>query len=358
MNFAKTLLVILSLSFALNLLPSMEAEAEDNWIWIPIVFYTPESQGGFGLMLIQKLWKEAEGKSSNIRYMGMYTLANQFLTSFMPTLYFWEGQFEIGTRHSYQEYPNNFYGLGNETDIDDEETYKRNKFTNSIWFRWFFWQPLFIGATFQDEKRKIVDWDEGGIVEPILIAGGEDFHLQSITGQFGYDSRDFPQSPFSGMYHRLWARSTRGLSADYEESFKSLGADLRFYAQVFTEHVWALQIEGVKIEGDAIPFFALAELGGSNVLRGIYLGRYRDRARVSVQTEYRMPFIWKLNFVLGVGAGQVAEEPSEFAMSRFHNSANLGVRYKLDPEERTMIRFDLGFAEDDIGVYFTIDEAF
>jgi hypothetical protein len=68
--------------------------------------------------------------------------------------------------------------------------------------------------------------------------------------------------------------------------------------------VLALQAVATMTAGD-VPFYMLAQLGGPNVMRGDYEGRYRDRELLAVQLEYRFPILWRFGGTAFAGIGMV-----------------------------------------------------
>jgi hypothetical protein len=59
----------------------------------------------------------------------------------------------------------------------------------------------------------------------------------------------------------------------------------------------AIQAYGEFVAGSP-PFYKYPALGGSNRMRGYFYGRYRDKAYVMEQAEYRRHNWWKLGGIL------------------------------------------------------------
>jgi outer membrane translocation and assembly module TamA len=95
-------------------------------------------------------------------------------------------------------------------------------------------------------------------------------------------------------------------------------------------------------------------------MRGYFYGRYRDKAYMTAQAEYRRHLWWKLGGVVFLGFGQVGPELSAYRLDSFHSSYGFGLRYLFNPEEHVNIRVDFGFGRNDTttGVYFGVEEAF
>ena len=93
-------------------------------------------------------------------------------------------------------------------------------------------------------------------------------------------------------------------------------------------------------------------------MRGYYEGRYRDKKLLAMQTEYRIPIIWRFGAALFAGAGDVAPALSKFNLSSVKPSYGFGLRYLFDPVEKMCIRIDFGFGKGTSGMYITANEAY
>ena len=137
---------------------------------------------------------------------------------------------------------------------------------------------------------------------------------------------------------------------DYEFNF-------RHYTALSERDIIAMQFYFRMVTGNP-PFYELSALGGQNVMRGYYEGRYRDRYYYSFQSAYRFKLFWKLGAVLFAGIGDVSDAVGNFKFKYIKPSYGAGLRYMLDEEEKLNLRVDAGFGKDAFGVYFSIEEAF
>lgn len=154
--------------------------------------------------------------------------------------------------------------------------------------------------------------------------------------------------------------SSRGLGSDL--SFGTLISDTRYYKSVFKNQVLAVQFLGQFTWGD-VPFNQLSQLGGPNVLRGYYLGRFRDNNLLAAQLEYRfLPL--PLGFTKRIGAavfgstGTVSHHYNDFSIHEFKGSAGAGLRYLLFPKKDIYVRMDYALTREGNGFYIYIGEAF
>lgn len=99
-------------------------------------------------------------------------------------------------------------------------------------------------------------------------------------------------------------------------------------------------------------------LGGAELMRGYYEGRYRDKQFIGGQAEYRMPIWWRFGAAAFAGLGDVAPAIQEFRLSSFKPSYGLGLRFMVNPKEKVNIRLDYAWGQQTSGFYLEITEAF
>jgi hypothetical protein len=102
----------------------------------------------------------------------------------------------------------------------------------------------------------------------------------------------------------------------------------------------------------------MSYLGGSDIMRGFYSGRYRDKDLIATQAEYRRQLTNKWGFVVFAGLANVSDKLSDFDFSFLKNSLGLGLRRVLDKKERVNLRLDVGFGDGQPNFYVNIAEAF
>jgi len=101
----------------------------------------------------------------------------------------------------------------------------------------------------------------------------------------------------------------------------------------------------------------LPGVGGQNVLRGYYEGRYRDNLMAVVQAEYRFP-VWKrLGATVFGGVGNVSSRFDNFAVGDLKYAGGAGLRFRVSPEG-VNLRLDYAVTPNSSGTYITIQEAF
>jgi outer membrane protein assembly factor BamA len=99
-------------------------------------------------------------------------------------------------------------------------------------------------------------------------------------------------------------------------------------------------------------------MGGNDVLRGYYKGRYRDKNLIAAQLEYRFPIYKWFKGSMFCSAGDVSNEIDEINLREVKLSYGFGLRARVNPAN-VHLRFDVGLTpENKPAFYFTANEAF
>jgi outer membrane protein assembly factor BamA len=133
--------------------------------------------------------------------------------------------------------------------------------------------------------------------------------------------------------------------------------DLRQYFPIRPEHTFAANVYMAVQDGEA-PFYQLPQLGGAELLRGYFEGRYRDKTLMLAQAEYRFPIVWRFGGAAFGGVGNVSPTFREFGSTFPKWSVGAGLRLMLNRDEQLNLRADLGLGRDTQGFYVGIGEVF
>lgn len=326
---------------------------------LPIIFYTPETKlaaGGLVNYYFRESGSKTESRASSIMPSLIYTQNKQILAELSTYLYWKDEAYYSEGYLAYIKFPAKFYGIGNNTKEDDEEDYTPRFVRLEISFQKKVRSGLYLGMRYELERRKLTEVEEDGLLARGDILGSEKGMTSGAGVRASWDSRNQVYSPSSGAYHQASATFFKSaLGSDYD--FVRYVLDLRQYFGVSSSHVAAFQAYARSVTGDP-PFQKLSLLGGQNMMRGHYEGRYRDKNMLILQAEYRMPVWWRFGLAGFAGFGDVADEFSNFRLSSFKHSLGAGIRYRISPDEGINVRLDFGFGEGTSGLYITFNEAF
>lgn len=324
-------------------------------IILPAVFYTPETRIGGGGAAGLYWTSTPDGPTSSVLAALIYTQRSQITASVAPDLYLAGDRYRLSGAMAYFDFPDHFYGVGQDTPESAKEEFSARTFETMLRFQWKLAPGLRLGPMYYLRYRDFYKVEEGRSIDSGMLVG-TDGGLSSGAGfSLEWDRRDSQFYPTRGTYAILEGALFDGmLGSDYD--FTRLSADVRVFRPVRRRHVLAFQ--GVAaVSGGTVPFHLLPGVGGQNMLRGYYDGRYRDNLMAMVQAEYRFP-VWKrLGAVVFAGAGNVSSRFDNFALDDLKYGGGAGLRYRVSPEG-VNIRLDYAVTPISSGMYITIQEAF
>ena len=328
----------------------------------PYVYYTPETEAAIGMGGIVTFYTSKTDRilrPSKVTVSAYYSTRKQYKVSLTPQVYLRRNQWLARAPLSYGLYVDKFWGLGGDAPEIEHEDYKVEGFDALLAVEWpTFILPFALRAGFMYELNKSVIIDQ--LDNPNLTSGEVTGSAGGWTSGIGanlvWDDRDHTFFPNRGGLQEV--RSLfyfPGIGSDF--GFTSWTVDLRRYLALQPDHVIALQLFGSFVTGDP-PFYQYPALGGQNLMRGYFTGRYRDKTYVAGQIEYRQYFWRRLGFVAFAGVGDVAPALGDFALGDFKYSLGFGLRFKFNRAEKVNLRADIGFGRGTNGVYFGLEEAF
>ncbi|MCG8603711.1 BamA/TamA family outer membrane protein [bacterium] len=338
-----------------------EAENSDNhgFIFIPAIFYTPETKLAGGASVIH-YFRQASSlatvRPSTVQPTLVYTQRNQIIASVGTDLYWSEETYRLTGGVFYQKYPDKFYGIGAETTDSMEEDYTPKRFGLFVNGLRKVGRGLNVGFLYELGHETISESESGGLLDSGGVPGSEGGTVSGAGLLFNLDTRDNIFYPTRGHFHQFSAAFFgSGLGSDF--AFNRYIIDLRQYFPLGTTTVFAVQGFASFINGEP-PFQSMSRFGGQNFMRGYYEGRYRDKHALVLQAEYRQRLVGRIGFVGFLGLGEVASELGNLDLQDTNLSVGLGLRYLWSTVEGINVRIDVGFSGGSPGPYITINEAF
>lgn len=341
------------------LLATTSFSAYASFRGLPVVASSPETGFQYGALLIQNLHEEAvDGKLSTIQYVAINSTENQRRLVVRPTLYFLDYKLELTPNFNYSSFPDKFYGISNDSDEDNEEDYTTEYLLLRFDMEYNIYSDFNLAFLSSSDDREITKYENGGLVDALLTSNLLEYKLTSIGAGLNWDTRDSPRYPSKGYYAAISQENYEGDIYDYDEQT----VDLRAFFPVGDKQVFGLQ--AIQVEQDGIiPFINLATIGGSDVVRGFFEGRYRGTKMQALQLEYRkhgyellgVETGWTLFAATGrVDASKIFIDDS----NKLHSAVGIGGHFFFNPEDKTTIRADLAYGEDGSAFYLMIDQAF
>ncbi len=277
------------------------------------------------------------------------------MVNLLSDIYTNENKYHFVSYVGFLRFPNRFYGIGNNTDkiferydalfIDFKNTFERRirkKFYVGIMqnYRYF---DMISYLSYGEFAKKNIPGEQGG-------------HISGFGFTLSFDDRDHVFYPSKGSYLKFSSLLyDKALGSNY--NFRNYTMDLRKYISVYKQNILALQLYAEHGNGN-IPFHMLSLMGGPQLMRGFFQGRFRDKNLVVMQAEARIP-IWKIFSLAAFGSiGEVSPTVNQFALNKIKLTGGAGIRMRLLQTQKINMRIDAGFGKDSYGIYVDFSEAF
>jgi len=324
---------------------------------LPIFYRTPETGSAFGggaIMTFRFAGQTESTLRSQLQVAFIYTLRKQIL-AYMPfELYFKNGDLRMFGEIGYFKYVYPYFGIGPNISQEDEEFFSVNfpRIEYNLVRR--IKPNLFAGIQFYADDFNIVERDDGGELIKDEVRGSEGGRVAGL-GVIGiYDTRDNNFFPKKGYYVEAYIQNyNKTIGSDF--TYNIARFDARKYFDLGENKILAFNAYGRYSFGD-IPFFALAQMGGSKRMRGYTKGQFRDEHFVTLQSEFRFPVYWRFGGVLFGGVGSIGGTGDGF--ERIFPSVGLGMRFKVLKDDNLNLRGDWALGKESSGFYLTFGEAF
>lgn len=344
------------------------SQEKSQFFIYPVAGYRPETGLEFGVVPLQVYYanEDANNRLSEIVGYGFFTLKGQYGLRVSHAIYSDKDKWFYLGDLNFEKFPLNYYGIGNDVPVDNiaivdatqirikERVLRRVKEDFYIGFEADF--RSLSNVTFEDPD----DSNQG--VDFALPFGSEGTTNLGLGLGVVFDQRRnvlnerdafFSEVAFID-YNTFW-------KSDVE--FRNVISDTRFFKSFNDRNVLAMQLLGEFNYGGDVPFNQLSQMGGENIMRGYFRGRFRDENQIAFQAEYRMLPL-KLGFSDRIGAtvfggvGDVFNEWSELNMRDIKWAAGFGARFLLFQQKDVYLRVDYAITPDENGFYISVGEAF
>lgn len=328
----------------------------------PYIYYTPETALAIGVGGIATFYTSRELilRPSKISLSGYYSTRKQYKISLTPQLYMLKNRYFLSGNINFGDFVDKFWGIGSTSPDMENVDYDSRAWGVLVNFQY----PPLLRFMPQNKSGIIYDYYHYLIRDARNHPGLRDPHLIGRNGGVSsglgltvvWDTRNHIFFPTGGGYYQVKAiYYLRELGSSYD--FNSYEIDLRKYFGFGGWEVLAVQVFASFAAGHP-PFYELPMLGGANLMRGYYQGRYRDRYFMSTQMEYRTHLWWRLGAVAFLALGDVSPTMREFNIRYAKVSGGFGFRFLFNQKEKVNVRMDIGFGRGTSGVYFGMEEAF
>jgi hypothetical protein len=333
------------------------ARRQAGWVFLPGVTYTPDhglTVAGAAMRYFRP-GTRAERASSMVLTVEA-SVQGKGMVSLDPSVWLADGDYHLGGTAwvSYLDY--SYFGIGNDTRMADGEDFTAVRVQVRPELVRRIARSIYAGALHDLRHEEMTDVEDGGMLDAGAVPGSGGGLVSGLGLLLRWDSRDHSFSPRSGGVASVSPRVySSALGSDFD--FTRLVLEASWFFGLGGDHVVAVDGQADLQAGDP-PFGNMAQAGGSRLLRGMLVGRFRDMHFVGAQVEYRYPLFWRFGGVAFGGLGRVAAELGDFDFSGLKYSAGGGLRFALQQQERITVRLDVGKSNDDSAFYFALLEAF
>jgi outer membrane protein assembly factor BamA len=348
--------------FGFSSLDDTVSSDKQGLFFLPLLYYTPDTRWAFGgagvyyFKVPPKYDYEKLTRISYVQFLADYTQNKQIDVWSVWNIFTRNENYLFKGELRYRDFPDRFYGIGNNTNIENEELYAYNLISIKNLALKKIKPSLFVGLDYHFEYEYGFKYTAGGILEQGVINGyrggrGSALGLVSI-----FDDRDNAINAQSG---KLMEISTYFYSPILGStfSFYTINGLYQHYWPIKKNHTLALQSR-VRLNYGDVPFLDMSTAGGDDMLRGYPKNRFRDHHFMGTQLEYRYPLFWRLGMVSFVGVGDVFNSLNDVKASTLKYSIGSGIRFVVNPAERLNIRFDYAIGKEGGYFYFSVAEAF
>ena len=334
---------------------------------LPILSYSTETNWMFGLSKYNGFRMGTKGvndesiQPSQVTALAYFTLNHQYKVGTEVDLMFSRNKYKSHTEIYFLDFPEFYYGVGNETRFENERLIDLKNIFVFTGFEYNISKALYVGFYYHYDHYFTVDYfDTLGIenLDPLTDNEG----TQSGLGiNFARETRDNRFNATKGSYLFIrYMNYGKWLGSKFDYNLFIL--DARKYITPWRSLTIAMQVYTEARIGN-VPVQSLAMMGGDDRMRGIFIGRYRDHTIVDGQIEFRFPIAWIFGGTVFGGMGQVAPDYASYKLNGWHWTTGIGIRIMVDSAHKTNLRFDIGFSRDHQFIwrqlyFFTFSEAF
>lgn len=300
-----------------------------------------------------------ETRTSNIPLTFQYTLDNKYFFFSGFEIFSPQEKYMLTGNVSIQSFPSLFFGIGKDTPKSNEEPFVYSQLLiEPILLKNLFRKYLFFGAGIRYNRVSGVDVEPDGLLANAEQPGARGSTSSGIQLAMIYDSRDNILNASRGKFISV----THGFYGSFlgsTQNYQLTRMDVRYYLQPFhkSSSILGLHFLTSLSHGDT-PLIDMGRLGGSEIMRGYFEGRYTDRHLIAGQIEWRQKIAHRWGVVAFAGLGTVAASIDEFDLKNIRPTSGFGLRFLIDEEENLNVRLDFAFGNEKSNYYFKIAEAF
>ena len=331
---------------------------------IPMASYSSETDWLIGLTKINSFRIGAEDQydesiqPSQITALVYLTLNKQYKAVITSDLIFGNNKYESFTEIMFIDFPNYYFGVGDYTELEDMCWVETEHLSFEQSFGYQFNKKWYTGLRYHYNNYYKVD----------SVANTEvcSFDFSELEKNKGVQSGLGFKISRETRDNRLNAKKGSFLFFEFMNYGKWIGSKFEYNSIIFDYRKFITPKKWLTIAGQFyaeakfgnVPVQSLALMGGDNRMRGIYIGRFRDKTMIEGQVELRFPIYWIFSGTVFSGLGEVAPNLGVYTWQGIKWTYGAGLRLCVNEATRSNVRFDIGFFEHKPLFFFTFSEAF
>jgi len=355
----KLFLLILLVSITTNILAFTYNNGEkDSFVFIPGFSYTTADGIKLNGTLLYYDKTYSTSFPNAIKTVVSYGSDSEFSFGLGTSRYFSNQHYIASGSFTTGKYPSTlYYPISGSPDEKKSESYLsyNNYFSIGLGVKKF--KEFYFGPTYTFAYYKIVEKEEGGILDNNEITGSKNTIASGIGFTISREKRENSYYPSKGYYLSLnnyFYPKFLGSNTIYDTT----ALTFKYFHKLFYNVIFGYQIYTRAIFGNA-PFQKLSKLGGSGILRGYSSAKYSDRRYFATQVEIRYPVFWRVSGTAFVGTAQITNSFLNYFDYPWKLAGGVGFRFRLDKKQNINFRLDFAWnIEGDLHIYITSLEAF
>jgi Omp85 superfamily domain len=315
-------------------------------ILLPFVSYSPQTKIMFGVAGgYQFKWP---GMSSDLATRPSYLAASfAYTTKGQWTAFLGTSLYTPGSRWWYSGlvtagyFPVFYYGVGPRTTQADTNLMQNRFIRLELKGLRRAGRDIYLGPYYRLLSTFDVDWQFPARIGPGLSGG-----FGGINSGLGLtvllDRRNSSTTPTQGRYLQLdYLLHGAFVGSDFD--YSHLAIDGRIYLPVRQGRDVIALAGFAEFNGSQVPIQTMAFLGNYTsqvIMRGVYLGRFRDRHQVVAQADYRGHLRGRFGYVVFGSTGNVFGSPGTGLFDDLKFTYGAGLRFNVNPADPLNIRVD------------------
>jgi hypothetical protein len=328
---------------------------------LPVFGYSAETGFLFGLGVDYYFNTNKKNKDSTTResymYVGAaYSTRKQLFSELYWQIYGKNEKYILRGKTGYSDFSEFYWGVGNQTLPEKDELILQY---NLLQFKSRFLLKInrknFLGFGLNYSKTSMLHAGENSLDNSIPGYNGS--KVVGIGPALLLDYRNNPFSPTRGWFFEYYSYIHKpALGSQF--NFTEQQFDARKYFKAFGKGMIGLNAVAWFNSGQ-VPLRELARLGGSHIMRGYVLGRYRDKQMWSAQAETRYPLGKYFALAAFGSVGQVGPSLKLLNQQPLYSAMGGGLRIKLNQKKQLYFRADYAYTSNKTGqLYLRVMDAF